>query len=56
MKQPTITEAYAMLRILKKRGEKGDAQKAAALQTIIDEAKDQKAKADLEKYFPGPIK
>lgn len=53
MKQPTMTEAYAMLRILKKRAEKGDQQKIAALQTIIDEAKDKKAQGDLEKYFPG---
>lgn len=53
MKQPTITEAYAMLRILKKRGAKGDGEKAAQLQTIIDEAKDKKAQGDLEKYFPA---
>lgn len=53
MKRPTITEAYAMLRILKKRNEKGDAQKIAALQLIIDEAKDNKAQGDLDKYFPN---
>lgn len=53
MKQPTITEAYAMLRILRKRGEKGDQQKIASLQTIIDEEKEKKARLDLEKYFPN---
>lgn len=53
MKEPTITEAYAMLRILRKRGEKGDGQKITMLQDIIDKAKDKRAQGDLEKYFPG---
>lgn len=53
MKQPTVTEAYAMLRILKKRGEKGDQAKITSLQEIIDTEKDKKARLDLEKYFPS---
>lgn len=52
-KQPTVTEAYAMIRILRKRGEKGDAKKIEALQLIIDEAKNKKAQLDLDKYFPA---
>lgn len=49
---PTVSEAYQMIRILKARAAKGDAQKIAALRGIIDETKKAAAQLALEKYFP----
>lgn len=51
MKAPTVTSAYAMIRFLKTRGEKGDATKIVELQKIIDDAKLKQAALDVEKYF-----
>lgn len=48
---PSITEAYAMIRVLKRRALKGDAEKIAALQKLIDEDKDKKAQLAIDKYF-----
>lgn len=53
MKQPTVTQAYAMIRALKKRAAKGDAEKIKALQDIIDEQRNREALLDLERFFPS---
>lgn len=53
MQAPSVTQAYAMIRVLKKRGAKGDGEKIAELQAIIDEDRDKKALLDLDKFFPG---
>lgn len=54
MNKPTVTEAYAMIRVLKKRNEKGDAQKIEQLQQVIEEAKVSSAQLAIDKYFPDP--
>lgn len=51
MNAPSVTEAYAMIRALKKRNEKGDGAKIAQLETLIAEAKDKKALLAIDKYF-----
>lgn len=53
MQAPSVTQAYAMIRVLKKRGAKGDGEKIAELQQIIDEDRDKKALLDLDKFFPA---
>lgn len=53
MKAPTPTQAYAMIRALKKRGAKGDGEKIAQLQAIIEEHKDKEALLYIDKFFPG---
>lgn len=50
-KAPTVTEAYAMIRALKARGEKGDAAKIEQLKATIEDAKSKKALLDIDKYF-----
>lgn len=52
MQAPTVTRAYAMIRVLKKRGAKGDGEKIAELQQIIDEEREKGALHDLDKCFP----
>lgn len=52
MKQPSVTQAYAMIRLLKKRAAKGDALKIQELQNLIQAEKDKKAQIDLETFFP----
>lgn len=52
MKAPTASEAYAMIRVLKKRGAPGDGEKVAQLQAIIDEARDKAALLNVDKFFP----
>lgn len=51
MKAPTVTEAYAMIRVLKNRNAKGDGEKIAQLEKIIEEAKEKKALLDIDKFF-----
>lgn len=51
MKAPTVTQAYAMIRVLKNRNEKGDGQKIAELEKIIADAKNKQALLDVDKYF-----
>lgn len=51
MKPPSITQAYAMIRVLKKRNAKGDGEKIAQLEKLIEEARDKQATLDVEKYF-----
>lgn len=53
MKAPTVDDAYKMIRLLKKRAAKGDGEKIAELQKIIDEANDKKAALMLDKFFGG---
>lgn len=53
MKGPTASEAYAMIRLLKKRAAKGDGEKIAELQAIIDAEREKKAQLDLDKFFKG---
>lgn len=52
MQGPSVTQAYAMIRVLKKRAAKGDGEKIAELQQIIDEDRDKRALLDLDKFFP----
>lgn len=54
MNKATVTEAYAMIRVLKKRNEKGDAQKIEQLQQVIQEAKVASGQLAIDKYFPEP--
>lgn len=51
MKPPSISQAYAMIRLLKKRAAKGDGEKIAQLETLITEARDKEAALAVEKYF-----
>lgn len=51
MKAPTVTEAYAMIRVLKKRNQKGDGEKIAQLQQLIEAEKDKAATLAIDKYF-----
>lgn len=53
MKHPTVTQAYAMIRALKKRAAKGDGEKITQLQALIHEQKNKDALLDLEKFFPA---
>lgn len=53
MKGPTASEAYAMIRVLKKRGAKGDGEKITQLRAIIEEARDKEALLNVDKFFPG---
>lgn len=53
MKPPTVTEAYAMIRLLKQRAGKGDADRIAQLTAIIKEAMEKEAQLNLDKYFPS---
>lgn len=53
MEAPTASQAYAMIRVLKKRAAQGDGEKIAELQKIIDEDRDKRALLDLDKFFPS---
>lgn len=53
MKAPSITQAYAMIRVLKERAGKGDGEKIAQLEKIIAEDKNKKALLDVDKFFPA---
>lgn len=50
-KGPSITQAYAMIRFLKKRAGKGDGEKIKQLEDQIQEAREKQAALDVEKYF-----
>lgn len=51
MREPSVSEAYAMIRVLKKRAQPGDAQKIESLQKIIDDTRSAKAQLDLDRFF-----
>lgn len=51
MREPSATEAYAMIRLLRKRAQPGDAQKIEALRRIIDDVRSAKAQLDLDRFF-----
>lgn len=53
MKAPSITQAYAMIRVLKERAAKGDGEKIAQLEKLIAEEKAKKAQVDIDKFFGG---
>lgn len=53
MNAPSVSEAYTMIRLLKKRALKGDADKIRQLELIIAEAKDKAAALALERFFPA---
>lgn len=53
MQAPTASQAYSMIRVLKKRAAKGDGEKIAELQQIIDEDREKRALLDLDKFFPA---
>lgn len=52
MKAPTITQAYAMIRALKKRAAKGDGEIIQQLEVLIEQEKNKEALLDVEKFFP----
>lgn len=52
MKSPSVTQAYAMIRALKKRAAKGDAEKIKQLEDTIAEIRDKAALLDLDRFFP----
>lgn len=51
MKPPSVTQAYAMIRFLKKRAAKGDGDKIAQLESQISEIREKQAALDVDKYF-----
>lgn len=51
MKQPTVSEAYAMIRLLKKRAAAGDGEKIQQLEQLIAEARDKTAQLALDRFF-----
>lgn len=51
MKQPSVTEAYAMIRLLKKRAQPGDGEKIQQLEQLILEARDKTAQLNLDRFF-----
>lgn len=51
MKAPSVSEAYAMIRVLKDRNAKGDGEKIAALEKIIADEKTKTALLAIDKYF-----
>lgn len=56
MKQPTVTQAYAMIRLLKKRYAKGDTEKIKQLEELIALERDRAAQLDLDRFFSGDPK
>lgn len=52
MKAPTVTDAYAMIRFLRKRAQKGDGEKIKQLEVIIAEARDRAATIAVDSFFP----
>lgn len=56
MKQPTVTQAYAMIRLLKKRATKGDADRIKQLEELIALERDRAAQLDLDRFFSGDPK
>lgn len=52
MQAPSVTQAYAIIRLLKKRAAKGDAAKIEELKKLIEAEKDKKAQLDLDAFFP----
>lgn len=52
MKAPTVAKAYAMIRLLQKRAQTGDAEKIAELRALIEEERTKQATLDLETFFP----
>lgn len=52
MNTPTVTDAYAMIRALKKRAAPGDADKIQQLKELIELEKDKSAQLALERFFP----
>lgn len=51
MQQPTVTQAYAMIRFLKKRGAQGDGAKIQELEQLIAAAKEKAAELDVDRFF-----
>lgn len=51
MKGPTVSQAYAMIRYLKKRNEPGDATKITELKNFIEEEKLKIAAQDVERFL-----
>lgn len=51
MKKPTVTQAYAMIRHLKKRNAAGDGEKIEQLKAEIEAQKDSSAQLDVDRYF-----
>lgn len=53
-KGPTVTQAYAMIRALKKRGAPGDGEKIKILEEQIEAEKEKQALLDIDKFFTDP--
>lgn len=52
MKAPSVTECYAMIRVLKKRAAKGDAEKIKQLEDLIDQSRQAAANLAIDRFFP----
>lgn len=50
-KPPTVTAAYAMIRVLRKRAQKGDGERIAQLEKLIADEKEKAALLDIDKFF-----
>lgn len=50
-KPPTVTEAYAMIRLLKKRAAPGDAEKIDQLKQVIALEREKAAQLSLDRFF-----
>lgn len=55
MKPPTVTQAYAMIRLLKKRAAPGDGDRIRELTEIISLEKDKAAQLELDRFFPADV-
>lgn len=55
MKPPTVTQAYAMIRLLKKRAAPGDGERIEELKTLIALEKDKAAQLSLDAFFPADL-
>lgn len=51
MEKPTVTQAYAMIRLLKKRAAVGDGDKIRQLEQLIAEEKDKEALLAIDRFF-----
>lgn len=51
MKQPTVSECYAIIRLLKKRAQPGDGEKIQQLEQQILEAREKVAQLALDRFF-----
>lgn len=56
MPKPTISQAYQMIRLLKQRGQTGDAEKITQLRALIEEEKTKQTNMLLDTFFTEATK